>query len=188
LTKGFTKDGKFHPITDYKKGIRKSRDQQVKQQGVKVERKARAVTITDMDDFTLDLRIESLQDEVQRRTALEQTGVPNSDIAEIKKMLMTAQLEKRKRIANPETQSQLSEHIVQIINKSLPSTLSFAYKTSNIRGIEKKSSNKWIFTVVMQSHDAITVGEIVSAGFKAIEINDVLDTRHATFEGDLGLG
>jgi hypothetical protein len=33
-------DGKFHPHTDYKKGIRKSRDQQAKTQGVKV-RKAR---------------------------------------------------------------------------------------------------------------------------------------------------
>ena len=35
------KDGKFHPITDYKKGIRKSRDQKARTQGVKVERKAR---------------------------------------------------------------------------------------------------------------------------------------------------
>lgn len=35
------KDGKFHPHTDYKKGIRKSRDQKDKTQGVKVERKAR---------------------------------------------------------------------------------------------------------------------------------------------------
>lgn len=32
--KGFTKDGKFHPITDYKKGTRKSRDQKAKTQGV----------------------------------------------------------------------------------------------------------------------------------------------------------
>jgi len=39
--KGFTKDGKFHPITDYKKVTRKSRDQSTKSKGVKVERKAR---------------------------------------------------------------------------------------------------------------------------------------------------
>lgn len=41
--KGFTKDGKFHPITDYKKGIRKLRDQKEKTQGVKLPtiRKAR---------------------------------------------------------------------------------------------------------------------------------------------------
>ncbi len=37
--KGFTdKKGKFHPITDYK-GVRKSRDQTTKTQGVKVQRK-----------------------------------------------------------------------------------------------------------------------------------------------------
>ena len=35
------KDGKFHPHTDYKKGVRKSRDTTVKTKGVKVERKAR---------------------------------------------------------------------------------------------------------------------------------------------------
>jgi len=36
--KGFTKDDQFHPITDYKKGVRKSRDQSAKTEGV---RKAR---------------------------------------------------------------------------------------------------------------------------------------------------
>lgn len=39
--KGFTRDGKFHPITGYK-GVRKSRDQNVKIQGVRLER---AVTL-----------------------------------------------------------------------------------------------------------------------------------------------
>ncbi|MCP6727123.1 MAG: hypothetical protein KJI69_03805 [Patescibacteria group bacterium] len=39
--RGFTRDGTFHPITDYKKGTRKSRDQSTKSTGVKVERKAR---------------------------------------------------------------------------------------------------------------------------------------------------
>ncbi len=34
-------DGKFHPHTDYKKGVRKSRDQSTKEKGVKVERKVR---------------------------------------------------------------------------------------------------------------------------------------------------
>lgn len=37
--KGFTKDGKFHPITDYKKGIRKSRDKQTKTQGITIRKK-----------------------------------------------------------------------------------------------------------------------------------------------------
>jgi len=36
--KGFTKDGKFHPITDYK-GVRKSRDQKVKTDGIRLKRK-----------------------------------------------------------------------------------------------------------------------------------------------------
>ncbi len=39
--KGHMENGKFHPHTEYKKGIRKSRDQTAKSTGVKVERKAR---------------------------------------------------------------------------------------------------------------------------------------------------
>jgi len=39
--KGHMQDGKFHPHTEYKKGTRKSRDQQVRTEGVKIERKAR---------------------------------------------------------------------------------------------------------------------------------------------------
>lgn len=40
--KGFKdSSNKFHPITDSKKGVRKSRDQSAKSQGVKLERKAR---------------------------------------------------------------------------------------------------------------------------------------------------
>ena len=35
--KGHMQDGKFHPHTEYKKGTRKSRDQQAKEQGVKIE-------------------------------------------------------------------------------------------------------------------------------------------------------
>ncbi len=35
--KGFTRDGTFHPITDYKKGTRKSRDQSAKTQGVRMK-------------------------------------------------------------------------------------------------------------------------------------------------------
>jgi len=188
--KGFKdSSGKFHPITEYK-GVRKSRDSKEKTEGVKVERKARVITLLDMDDFTLDIRIEQLQNEVQRRTALEQTGVPNSDIAEIKKMLIKAEEEKRTRIANPQTQSQLAEHIVQIINKSLlPSKLTFPYNTHNISQIERKgNSNQWTFKVSMQSHDDQTVKEIEDAGFKATDINDIMDARHVEFEGDLGLG
>ncbi len=37
--KGHMEDGKFHPHTPYKKGVRKSRDQSAKTQGVKVRKK-----------------------------------------------------------------------------------------------------------------------------------------------------
>jgi len=36
MVKGHMQDGKFHPHTDYKKGIRKSRDQSIKTEGVKI--------------------------------------------------------------------------------------------------------------------------------------------------------
>jgi len=36
--KGHMQDGKFHPHTDYKKGVRKSRDQKAKQDGVKIRK------------------------------------------------------------------------------------------------------------------------------------------------------
>jgi len=43
--KGHMQDGKFHPHTEYKKGVRKSRDQQVKIEGVKI-RKQRLTVAT----------------------------------------------------------------------------------------------------------------------------------------------
>ncbi len=43
--KGFTRDNKFIPMTDYKKVTRKSRDQKAKTQGVKIERKAREPSV-----------------------------------------------------------------------------------------------------------------------------------------------
>ncbi len=43
--KGFTRDNKFVPMTDYKKVTRKSRDPEVKIQGIKIERKARTLAI-----------------------------------------------------------------------------------------------------------------------------------------------
>jgi len=49
--KGHMEDGKFHPHTDYKKGVRKSRDQTAKTKGVKVNnRKARQIMQLDMSD------------------------------------------------------------------------------------------------------------------------------------------
>lgn len=38
MVKGFTKDHKFHPITQYKKGTRKSRDEKAKTKGIKIRK------------------------------------------------------------------------------------------------------------------------------------------------------
>jgi len=54
--KGHMKDGKFHPHTDYKKGVRKSRDQKAKTQGVKI-RKQRL----EGEQFQRDDRIETIE-------------------------------------------------------------------------------------------------------------------------------
>ena len=67
--KGHMQDGKFHPHTEYKKGTRKSRDQQVKTQGVKVERKARdqeVCVVCDKNKTNIDysfMREQDLTDE-----------------------------------------------------------------------------------------------------------------------------
>ncbi len=50
--KGFTKDGKFHPIKPYNK-VRKSRDQSTKTKGVKIERKARTTTLRKLPDASI---------------------------------------------------------------------------------------------------------------------------------------
>jgi len=51
--KGHMQDGKFHPHTQYQKGTRKSRDQQVKTEGVKI-RKQRSEEPELVDEFQLD--------------------------------------------------------------------------------------------------------------------------------------
>ena len=43
--KGFTRNKKFIPMTEYKKVTRKSRDTNVKTQGIKIQRKAKTVLI-----------------------------------------------------------------------------------------------------------------------------------------------
>jgi len=50
--KGHMQDGKFHPHTDHKKGVRKSRDQQTKIEGVKI-RKARTTTLRKLPDASI---------------------------------------------------------------------------------------------------------------------------------------
>jgi len=46
-------DGKFHPHTQFKKGVRKSRDQNSKQEGVKI-RKARTITLRKLPDVSIN--------------------------------------------------------------------------------------------------------------------------------------
>ena len=180
MAKGFKdSSGKFHPTGN---NGTSSMSKTVTPEGIKIAR------LSDQDvfsDFTLDLRIKQLEDEVGRRNALEETGVPNSDIAEIENMLMLAIEEKESRVANPQTQSQLGEHIVQVINENLlPSDLTFPYGTHNIHDIQI-NGKKSTFKVIMQSHDDETVREIENAGFKVIDIDDIIDTRHATIEADI---
>ena len=51
--KGHMQDGKFHPHSEYKKGIRKSRDQKAKTEGVKVkERKQRQVMASQLEGMS----------------------------------------------------------------------------------------------------------------------------------------
>ncbi len=62
--KGFKdSSGKFHPITDYK-GVRKSRDQSAKLQGVKIDRKKRyKKDIEDIISTETESRIENLSED-----------------------------------------------------------------------------------------------------------------------------
>jgi len=64
--KGFKdSSGKFHPITDYK-GVRKSRDQSAKIQGVKIERKKRFLSEDDVDRLS-HLELNAILIDVEKR-------------------------------------------------------------------------------------------------------------------------
>jgi len=65
--KGHMQDGIFHPHTK-SKGVRKSRDQSAKIQGVRIERKARKVdeiTITDEESHDIQNRIDLVMDKIK---------------------------------------------------------------------------------------------------------------------------
>lgn len=88
--KGFTKDGKFHPITDYKKGTRKSRDQKAKQQGVKIKpRKQRQVMASEVSGLS------------QAKKA-EWEDVVDSEVVKVKKEMMNGRPVTSVRFANGE--------------------------------------------------------------------------------------
>jgi len=54
--KGFKdSSNKFHPITDYKKGVRKSRDQKTKQEGVKIRKQRLTVSSSSKSNTPTEL-------------------------------------------------------------------------------------------------------------------------------------
>lgn len=81
--KGFTKDHKFIPITDYqKKGVRKSRDQSTKTEGIKIERKAREWM--DIDNYNPNFmrfmnRVDKTGEGDLRELIFERIGEPYVD-------------------------------------------------------------------------------------------------------------
>ena len=89
--KGFTRDHKFVPMTDYKK-VRKSRDTKTKTQGIIIERKARDASVKDRVNINLDLleryyiekdvslaqRAHAIRD-IKRQTGLDPRMFGNTD-------------------------------------------------------------------------------------------------------------
>ncbi len=118
MSNGFTdKDGKFHPITTYK-GVRKSRSQKAKQQGVKIKpRKQRVVAkIPQPDGTETVLKMENenfdeVTDPVERQQILdmlskseieEWEGVVNSEIVKVKHEMLNGMPITTLRFANGE--------------------------------------------------------------------------------------
>ena len=100
MAKGFKdSNNKFHPITDYKKGVRKSRDQKAKLEGVRMKRYARSdsslekmfevkTVVTEKDkDFEFDRFASSVTDfgSADIATAVEkfqEVGLSGSELAD----------------------------------------------------------------------------------------------------------
>src|SRR3989304_1818059 len=55
MTNGFMKDDQFHPITQYKKGVRKSRDQSAKLEGVRLKRETKPLKVTPTETLEKEL-------------------------------------------------------------------------------------------------------------------------------------
>ncbi len=194
MVKGF-KDGKgtFHPITQ-SKGVRSRRDTSQKPVGMKIERNKRYAktivnpkTTSDESDFILDLRIQklrSINDDLE--FAKKEEGITTFE--GISSALREAEKEQMMRTNDPKTQTQLSDFITRKFNKEIPSAKNNPFRNVNFREIEKVGKNTWRFRVSLTSGDDVAVKEIQRIGFRTVEIRDILDSRHATFEGDLGLG
>lgn len=65
------KDDQFHPIKSYKKGVRKSRDQSTKVEGIKIERKAR------QKEMTLESVLEKTEKEFEKSLKEHDFNNPN---------------------------------------------------------------------------------------------------------------
>jgi len=118
MSNGFKdKDGKFHPISSYK-GVRKSRDQKAKQQGVKIKpRKQRMVAKIPQPDGTETVlqmnndNFDEVTDPVERQQILnmmtkaeieEWEGVVNSEIVKVKHEMLNGMPITTLRFANGE--------------------------------------------------------------------------------------
>ena len=88
--KGHMQDGKFHPHTPYQKGLRMSRDQKAKTQGVKVkERKRKQVTVSQIKGMS----------EAKRK---EWEDAVDSEIVKVKKEMINGKPVTSVRFANGE--------------------------------------------------------------------------------------
>jgi hypothetical protein len=160
---------------------------EVVKETLRMKRDATTVDISDLSDFTLGLRIQKLQntkDDLEFEKKLE--GITN--LQGITKALSDAEKEKKMRTDSPKTQSQLADFITRKFNKEIPSAKKSPFRGVNFREILRIGKNRWTFIVSLGSGDDETVEDIKKLGFQVADIRDVLDSRHATFEGDLGLG
>ena len=199
MVKGF-KDGKgtFHPITQ-SKGVRSRRDTSQNLDGVKIIRKQRLEDSPVGKQVNKIKMINDLRD-IKRLLDRAESDI-HTDMSDFQKDIVLAKdglgfmfddlvnaLQRVEEAKFPETQDQLRSFIARKLNKELPSAKVSPFRSVNFREVEKIGKDNYRFRVTLTSHDDETVKEIENLGFKATNINDILDTRHATFEGDLGLG
>jgi len=199
MVKGFKDaNAKFHPISQ-SKGVRSRRDTSQKLDGVKIIRKQR------LEDSPVGKKVNKIKmindvRDIKRLLDRAESDI-HVDMSDFQKDIVLAKdglgfifddlvsaLNKVYEEKTPETDQELRDFIARMFNKEMPSAKVSPFRSVNFREVEKIGKDKYRFRVTLTSHDDETVKEIEKLGFRATNINDVLDTRHATFEGDLGLG
>ena len=197
--KGFKDSNKkFHPMKHIK-GVRSRRDTSQKLEGVKIIRKQRLEDSPVGKHVNKPKIINDLRD-IKRLLDRAESDI-HVDMSDFQKDIVLAKdglkfifqdlldaVNKVEEEKFPETQNELQNFITRKFNKELASAKVSPFRSVNFREVEKIGKDKYRFRITLTSHDDETVKEIEGLGFKATNINDVLDTRHATFEGDLGLG